>query len=284
LKTATRLADSVIDGDRQRILGCRKQLRVSVTLRSLLQSPFRGAWAIARYYAVEVRVRFSPRNLEKICILGPHDRDNTTIIEGLMPMLHSSAQTVEKCYLGPQLFIPRKSSGIDVGTDYRVGKLGGWLVSMAKAAWWLVEEWLRQFTGKKNLKLRIRENCYHDLFIDPTRFRYYGPVWFARLVGKLVPSPDLWILLDTPAEVMQSGDQPLLSAETLRQLEAYRSFVKTRKRYVILDAGKPVACVTEEAYAAIIDMLAQRTEKQLINASKTLSTTSCQLRSKEHTK
>jgi hypothetical protein len=39
--------------------------------------------------------------------------------------------------------------------------------------------------------------------------------------------------------------------------------VKTRKNYIILDASKPAGEVKENAYAAIIDMLAQGTESRL---------------------
>jgi hypothetical protein len=39
--------------------------------------------------------------------------------------------------------------------------------------------------------------------------------------------------------------------------------VKSRKKYVILDASKPLAAVVEDAYVAIIDTLAERADKQL---------------------
>jgi thymidylate kinase len=86
-----------------------------------------------------------------------------------------------------------------------------------------------------------------------------------RLFLRLFPSPDLWILLDPAAGGLHSENQDVISGETLRQLEAYRSFVKARKRYVVLDASKPPASVTETAYAAIIDVLAQRTDRQFKN-------------------
>jgi hypothetical protein len=73
------------------------------------------------------------------------------------------------------------------------------------------------------------------------------------------------MLLDSSQDKVRSGDRQFLPAEKLRQLEAYRSFVKTRKRYVILDASKPVADIAEDAYAAIIDMLARRTDMVLKN-------------------
>jgi hypothetical protein len=136
---------------------------------------------------------------------------------------------------------------------------------MAKIVLWLLQEWLGQFIGKKNCTLRLFVNYYHDLLFDPKRYNYRGPMWFARLIGRLTPSPDLWILLDPAAERMQSMNHEVLPAQKLSQLEACCSFVKTRNRYVVLDAGKPAASVTEEAYSAVIDMLARRADKLIKN-------------------
>jgi hypothetical protein len=61
----------------------------------------------------------------------------------------------------------------------------------------------------------------------------------------------------------KSKNGEALPAEALRRLEAYRAFVKTKKKCVILNASEPAARVTEEAYTAIIEMLAQRADRQL---------------------
>jgi thymidylate kinase len=265
LKAATRLVDSVIDGDRRKILGRIRSLRVSLGLRSLLHRPLRSALAIARHYARVIVFRNSPKMMETVCILGPNGCGKTRLIEGLMPILQSASKVVEKRQPKLKISFTRVSSEADGSTYSRAEVLRGSLASAATVVQLLLEEWLNQFTGKKNLTLRIFERYYHDLLIDPKMYDYNGPMWFAGLVGKLFPSPDLWILLDAPAKVMQSRNQQHAPAETLRQLEAYRAFVKTRKKYIILDASKPADSVIEDAYAAIIDMLAQRTDRQLKN-------------------
>jgi hypothetical protein len=136
---------------------------------------------------------------------------------------------------------------------------------MAKVVAWLLDEWLNQFFGKRNLTLRITESCWCDLLAAPERYGYGGPTWFVRLVAKLFPSPDLWVMLDPLADNLQTTNPEVQPAEIRRQLDVYRTFVKTRKRYVILDASQPADRVTESAYAAIIDTLAQRADKTLMN-------------------
>jgi ABC-type dipeptide/oligopeptide/nickel transport system ATPase subunit len=263
LKTATRLVDSVIGGDRRKVLGCVRPLRASLALRSLLRRPARSVLAIVRHYTNEFAFRFSPKTLETVNILGPDGGGKTTLIETLIPLLRSSAVVVEKDQPRPQLSFVRESSGMTPGAEFHAQTPRSSLASMAKVVAWLLDEWLNQFFGKRDLTLRISEGCWCDLLAAPERYRYGGPMWFARLVGKLFPSSDLWIMLDPPTDNLQTTNPEVQPAEIRKQLDVYRAFVKTRKRHVILDASLPTDRVTESAYAAIIDTLAQRADRKL---------------------
>jgi hypothetical protein len=262
LKNSAHLVDSVIRGDRVKILGCVRSLRVSLGLRSLLHRPVRSILAFVRHYTNELAIRFSPKTLETICILGPDGCGKAEMIEALMLMLQSSAAEVKEHHYTPWFAFKNRSRAQFPSTGSSPEGQAG---SMVKVVLWLLDEWLRQFIGKKNLTLRICESCCHELSIDPQRYGYGGPMWFARLVGKLFPPPDLWVLLDSTSDVSKSENEPIPSSITHAQLAAYRAFVKARKRYVILDASGPADCVAEGAYAAIIDTLAELTDRKLKN-------------------
>jgi len=263
LKSATQLVDSVTVCDRTRILGCVRSLRVSLALRNLLYKPIHSVLAIARHYGGELAIRYSPKMLHTICIFGLDVTDNTAIIDDLTPMLQSTAVVVEKRHLMPALSLGRQSRDIPPSTDIFEDAPRGWLASMTIATLLLIQEWMTQLAENVNLTLRIYDGCHHELSFNPKKYRYGGPKWFTRLIGKIFPSPDLWILLDDPANELQSSSQEFLSTEKLRLRDAYRFFVKARKRYIILDTGRPTASVAEEAYAAIIDTLELCTERQL---------------------
>jgi energy-coupling factor transporter ATP-binding protein EcfA2 len=265
VKAATRLVDSVIGGDRRKVLGSVRPLRASLALRSLLRRPARTVLAIVRHYTNEFAFRFSPRTLETVCILHPDGGGKTTLVETLIPLLRSSAVVVEKEHSRTQLSLLRESSESTQGAEFHAQAPRSSLVSMAKVVAWLLDEWLNQFFGKRNLTLRISESCWCDLLAAPERYRYGGPNWFVRLVGKLFPSPDLWIMLNPLPDNLQPTNPEVQPAEIRRQLDVYRAFVKTRKRYIILDASLPADQVTESAYAAIVDTLAKRADKALKN-------------------
>lgn len=251
-KQAARLVDAVIGGDRKKILGCVGPLRASLTLRSLTHRPMSDSLAITLYFAREIEVRFSPRNVETVCILGLDGGGKTMLVESLVPLLRALAKGVQT-----RIF-ERRFPGTR-STDSSGQAKEGYFSSMAKALACLLDEWLSQFTGKKSLTLRICGGSCQELWIDPAKRGYNGPEWFARLAIKLSPSPDLWILLD-PTMGAEGGEP---TAQAARQLEAYRSFVRSRKQHIILNAGNPAASLTEDLYAAIIDMLVQRTNSKL---------------------
>ena len=260
IQVATRLVDAVTEGDRRKILGLIRPLRVALNLRCLLREPLRGIIDTARYYLSIFRNRFSPKYIETVCILGLGDCGQAAIIDGLIPMLHSAAKVVDKYQFWLRPTFRREPSEINGSLDSRVGASSRSLSSMVNAVQWLLREWKNQFLGRMELTLRFVEDCGQRLSVDPENYSYHGPVWFARLLGKLFPSPDLWILLDPVGEGLQSRDGKISPAETLRQLEAYRSFVRTKKSMLHSRPASQSPTVTEEAYAAIIEMLAQRTE------------------------
>jgi hypothetical protein len=258
-RVSAELLNAVVEGDRKRVLGCIKPLRSSLTRRSMMRRPFSSSLAIARYYLREVAARFSRRNYESVCILGTGAYDRTRLVNDLLPILKSSAQVVEK----REFTVGPPTSGETSGPgDAGENNARRVRVSLVGAAKGLILEWIRQFKGRKNLKLCLNESSYCELFIDRKRYEYSGPAWFAKLALTLMPSPDLWIFLD-PALALDRPDGNELSKETPGEFEAYRSFMRTCKRYVTLDANKPAARVTEDAYAAIINALAERVNREL---------------------
>lgn len=262
LKTAMRLVDSVIDGDRRKVLDCVRPLRTSLAVRSLLRRPVRSLLAIVRHYTNEIAFRFSSETLETLSILSPNGSVRANVVDSLVSMLRSSA-TVEKQHLPQPSTLEQQAPEAVPDASFETVVPMNRLLSMAMAVFWLVGAWTKRLSARRHLTLHLWQTCYADVLIAPRKFRYAGPMWFARLTGRLFPASDLWVLLDPGNGDCQSSGREAPQAETRRELEAYRAFVKTRKRYVILDAVQPTDRVTEYAYDAIIATLAQITNEKL---------------------
>lgn len=111
--------------------------------------------------------------------------------------------------------------------------------------------------------LVVFDRYYHDILVDPKRYRYGGPMRLARWVGKMIPKPDLFILLDAPPEILQVRKQEVAFEETARQREAYLEFVRGMKNGVVVDASIPLDEVVAEVNRVILDFMAKRTKKRL---------------------
>lgn len=111
--------------------------------------------------------------------------------------------------------------------------------------------------------LVIHDRHLIDTAIDPLRYRYSGPVWLIRLMWRFIPKPDLVLVLDAPADVIQSRKREVPLEETARQIRAYRALAAELPMARMVDAGQPLRPVITQAAAAIHDCLAQRTARQL---------------------
>ena len=113
--------------------------------------------------------------------------------------------------------------------------------------------WLVVRPARAAGRLVIFDRYFHDLLVDPRRYRYGAPLWLAHAVGWLVPKPDLWVILDAPADVLQARSQDVSASETARQLDGYRALARNFPEAVVVDATLPperVAAHVERAIAS----------------------------------
>jgi thymidylate kinase len=154
-------------------------------------------------------------------------------------------------HLKPRVLLRRPGEPVTVVVDPHGKPPRSALTSVAKIFVWLLEEWYAYLFQDNKETLLICDRYYHDLLVDPIRYRYGGPVWIAKLTGKLMPKPNLWILLDAPPEVLQARKQEVPPEETARQRHAYLAFVRSQKNHVVVDASQPLNGVIADAERAI---------------------------------
>jgi thymidylate kinase len=155
-------------------------------------------------------------------------------------------------HLKPRMVAQLRGQPVVIVVDPHGKPPRGALLSAVKIVVWLMEEWYEQLFHEANGTLMICDRYYHDLLIDPKRYRFGAPLWMAALVGKLMPQPKLWILLDAPAEVLQARKQEVPLEETARQCEAYQAFVGKLRQGAIVDASQPLDKVIADVERAII--------------------------------
>ncbi len=188
-------------------------------------------------------------------ILGPDGAGKSSVIGGLMSRLDGGERTVKMRHLKPRFVAQLRNQPDIIVFDPHGKPPRGAFLSLVKVVVWLVEEWYFKLFYEKKKAVLICDRYYHDLLVDPKRYRFGAPIWTAVLVGKMMPKPKLWVLLDAPPDILQARKQEVTPEETSRQCEAYRAFVRAQRRHVIIDASQSLDKVIADAEHAIKDAL-----------------------------
>jgi thymidylate kinase len=196
-----------------------------------------------------------------VAVLGPDGSGKSSVLEVAIPRLAPAFRRTSRMHLRPGVFGKRAVNSAAV-TDPHGGKKRSALMSLAKLLYLAADYWVGYLLWVRPQLVRstlvVFDRYYHDLLIDPTRYRYGAPMWIARAVGRLMPQPDIWILLDAPAEVLQRRKQEVTYAESARQSEAYLRTVSAWKNGRVVDASLSLPQVVAQVNSVVIRHLAER--------------------------
>ena len=199
-----------------------------------------------------------------VALLGPDGAGKTAVGEGLVEVLSPAFRNVSRFHLRP--YCIGKPGSRHAVIDPHAKKPRGKIGSTVKLAYFAADYILGSVW--KVLPLKIRSNLvvfdryYHDLLVDPKRYRYSAPRWLSRLVSKFMPTPDLFIVLDAPAGLIQLRKKEVPQAETERQRRAYLEFSDSRGDCLVLDTSKPLEFTIHEGCKAILEYMQIRELKR----------------------
>ncbi len=143
----------------------------------------------------------------------------------------------------------------------------GLLSSIAKAIYWFLYYspgyYLTTHPRRHEAKLHLSHRYLVDALVDPRRYRSGGPRWLLRLLWRVAVKPDLIVLLDAPAPIIQARKREVAPEETERQVHAYRDLVASLPNGYIVDAAQPVAAVVADVRDAILHCMSRRVARRL---------------------
>ena len=98
----------------------------------------------------------------------------------------------------------------------------GTLISVFKLAYLLVANWLGYLVAVRpqlaHGKLVLFDRYFPDCLVDPKRYRLPASCRrMTELIARLLPQPDLYVVLDAPASVLQERKHEVTLAESERQ-------------------------------------------------------------------
>ena len=108
-------------------------------------------------------------------------------------------------------------------------------------------------------RLVIFDRYFHDILIDPLRYRYGGPNWLVRTLCWLVPprSP-LFLVLDASADVIFLRKKDLTLPELQNQRKDYQQFAAEFRNSKLIDSSVSAEQTTADALRGVLNHLAAR--------------------------
>ena len=146
----------------------------------------------------------------------------------------------------------------------------GTLISEFKLVYLLVTNWLGHFlTVRPQLargRLILFDRYFPDCLIDPLRYRMPESCrQMTELAARLLPRPDLYVVLDAPANVLQERKREVPPAESERQRKAYATRLARMPSVTVVNAARPLAEVVQDVVDRVIEFhLAQYRERYAV--------------------
>ncbi len=208
-----------------------------------------------------------PTGLLVIC-LGPDGVGKSSVAAGLQSTLRQCFRRTHSFHLRPGLL-----RGAAAGREFTAQPQGkparSYCGSIAKFLFLLSDYWLGYWICVRPLLVRsslvVFDRYFDDLIADPRRFRVQSLTWLARFISRIIPTPDIVLVLDAPPETVHNRKQELTVPEISRQREAYLGIAqKPGRRFVrVIDGSQQLDCVIARSCAAVLEYMETRTARRL---------------------
>lgn len=205
-----------------------------------------------------------------IAILGPDGAGKSSLIDLIAQHFESSFSEIDTYHWRPGLLPDigvllrqRRSFKNSTVNDPHGAPVHSSIISVLRLLYYLIDFnlgwifWVRPAINQNHLVIFDRYSG--DMYVDPRRYRLGLPERLLKTMCRLVPSPDLTIILMAPAQVLLSRKQEVSSEalnEILGRLKQWT--LHSTRKCVIMDCAQPMNHVAELAIDHISERLNRR--------------------------
>ena len=261
---------SIGAGDVAAAIAIAPAVRRSILLRGLTRTPLRFAARSLRSVTRKLSQPFAA-SAPTVALVGPDGAGKSTLIRGLLARDHGVFTNVVVRHWRPQLLprlgafvnapAPTPSSDGAVQPRRHAGRWNGLRLGYYYLDF-LVGGWIKDRVANSRQQLVLYDRCALDMQIDPVRYGLRSGA-FHPLARRLLPWPELVILLRCDAERIHARKPELPVSELQRQLDAWQRLVDRGEVHAVLTTEGPVDAITEEAWGLITEafIAANRTRR-----------------------
>lgn len=242
------------------------------TLKKSIHSNVRVTWkGLYGEFLRRIRRVVFPTGLT-VAFLGSDGSGKSSVLQLVASSLAPVFRKQAYYHLRPFLLRARAAGDVGFVTNPHASTMYGLVLSVIKLIYLCLDYTIGHFTIIRWRKIFstfvLFDRYFQDIVVDPRRFRYGGPLWLARAFGKMLPSPDAFVFLNAPVDIVQKRKREVTYDECLRENNDYLKLASTLKKAIIIDASKPLKDVVAEVNGFLLNLLAQRAEKRLFGLSK----------------
>ncbi len=194
-----------------------------------------------------------------LAVLGADGSGKSSVIDHLRRRAASDFPATRTYHLRPHVGRPVDPAPVP---DPHGRAPRGRMASFAKLLLWWADctvGWaLHIRPALRRGQLVLFDRYVHDLLVDPRRYRYGGPMGWARFLVGHVPTPDAFVVLDASPAVLRTRKREVTPEETVRQSAAYRALGKALPGARVVDASRPLAEVAGEVEKLLGDLARER--------------------------
>lgn len=188
-----------------------------------------------------------------IVVAGPDGTGKSALADGLERYL--AARGPVRRFHHRVAVLPRSASGRTPSTTPHAQRPYPVVLSLLKVAFLFID----QLLGWRMVVRRLVrgggwvlvERGWWDIVVDPRRYRLRGVRRLAEGLGRLLPGPDLVLILQAPPSVVHTRKAELPAAELRRQSGAWRALAPRIPGAVVIDASGAAASVLADAVGAL---------------------------------
>ena len=252
-------------GDWGAVLSRRRALRAALLRRFLVRQPRSVGRSALRAMHGRLRLRSAPPAGVHVVLLGPDGVGKSTLIDAASRALAPLFGSV-LCPGPAPAVLPWSGRDRPEGRPHALRERPAHQ-SILKALYWLAYYRLTHLTVVRPAlqagALVVFHRSLVDALVDARRYRYGGPRWLLEAVVRRLPAPDLVLVLDAPAEVVQSRKQEVPFEETARQRGDYRALAASLANGHVLDAAQPSPDVCRSMTRLVVNLMSERTGRRL---------------------
>lgn len=198
-----------------------------------------------------------------IAVLGPDGSGKTTVIEHLERELAPAFRRVIRYHLRTHFGAASRGTAV---TDPHGQKPRGHLASAAKVVLFILDYWMGWlrwvYPAKIRSSLVVFDRYYHDMLVDPVRYRLPRGSFLQRVLAPLVPRPDIWLVLHAPPEMLvaRKGE---ITLEAAREISQGYERLALQLGANLIDTGCGLDDTLTAAVKVPLDYLAARTQQRI---------------------